>query len=294
MAFTVNETTSGNDSGSALSDDGKITYSAKRSFQISSDVLGLSSEAVRFQLQQIGELPWEGTAHPDNAILRCRSPKVTRVSPIFFTATVDYASVPIPASDSQDPPTSPFDIPATVDYRSVTSTAQVDEDINGDPIRNEGTEEPITGIERRVTDVLAIVKRNFLVFSGPTIRTFMDKTNTDNYLGFPPGEGMIQNISASETIQDDVPYFEVSAEILFRTPYQVSSADAWKHRRFLKGTKVVKNGKNIKALDSLGAVETQPVFIDEAGERLDAGATPIQKLTQLYGSIAFSGMGFFS
>lgn len=296
MAYTIFETTKGNDSGSDYSDDGKLTINAKRSWTIAFDAEAGSSTAVKELLQNAGDLPYESASHPDNAMLICRSVTVTRVSPIYYTASASYKSRPLKSTDQGA--TAPWETLARVSYRSVSGEAEVDEDYNGDPIVNPGTNEPVFGITRRISDIVAVIKRPFIVFSGPVIRQFMDQTNTDTYLSFSAGEGIVQSIQADESEFDGTTYFDVSAEILFRTPYRTTSEKAWYHRRMLKGYYEILTPsgtqKKERAVDDGGGQMTQPILLDESGQKIPDGGIPVFVDTKLYGSIAFSGMGFFT
>ena len=288
--FTVFESTTGSDSGSSFA-DGRITLTATRSWNIASNTPGDSSRSVQASLQNGGSLPNEGNQHPDHFLMTCRTVNVTRVSPIFYTATASYESIAFDKEDEEEE--DPWDVSAKVSWKSASSEAETDEDVNGKSIVNTGTDEPVTGITRRISDVVAVIKKPFIVFSGPTIRNFMDKTNSDTYLGFAAGEGMVQSISAEPAKHEAQLYYEVTAEVMFRTPYRTTSDKAWRHRRIIKGFYELLNGHIIRAVDDEKADVTTPVNLDAAGARLAAGANPETEETKLYDSIAFSGMGFF-
>ena len=218
---------------------------------------------------------------------------------ILYTATAKYKSPELSPTETGTEAQQPWNAAATVSYRSVSGTAEVDEDYDGEPIINPGTSEPVAGITRKVSDVLAIIKRPFLVFSGPVIRQFMDQNNSDTYLGFPAGEGLVQAIQAEPNSYDGVEYYNVTAEVLFRTPYRTTSDKAWFHRRTLKGFYEVVTPDSgpqeiVRSVDAEKRFVTQPVLLDGSGQRLADGGTPVFEERKLYGSIAYSGMGFFT
>lgn len=290
--YNAIENTKGTESGSELDDRGKLVLTASRSWSVVLSEPGDSPTKVKQSLQQAGELPNEGDAHPDNSFLICRNVNIVEDDHIYYLAKAIYRSIPFEAGEAGEP----WDTSATVSYRSVTSTADVDEDYNGEIIANPGTDEPVFGVQRRVSDVLAIIKRPFLVFSGPTIRGFMDKVNTDTFLGFPPGEGMVQTISADESTYEQIKYYNVTAEILFRTPYRTTSSKSWYHRRILKGyyEKIPNQTEPKRIVDLEKNPVSTPHLIDDTGLRLDPGSTPYTEERKLYGEVAFSGMGFFT
>ena len=294
--YSVNETTKGDDSGSEMNDKGEITFKANRSWQIVASDPGAMSPSVRDFLQLTGSLPLEGDSHPDNPIITCRSVYVTRETPVYYTAKASYLSIKFLASD-RDNIVYPWDAAAKVRYRSVTSEAETDEDYDGNVIANPGTDEVIEGVTRRISDVVAVVSRPFIVFSGPTIRTFMDQVNSDSYLSFPAGEGMVQSITADPAEFEEFTYYDVTAEILFRTPYRTTSDKAWYHRRALRGFYEMQTttggDKSFRVLDNEQQPVSQPILLDDTGFAVDPGGTPVWKDTKIYGSIAFSGMGFF-
>jgi hypothetical protein len=297
--YNVDEQTKGNDSGWKRGNDGKVTLNASRSWSIVSDTPGASSERVKQDLQSTGQLPSDDDPHPDNGQLLGGGIKVVRESPILYTATAAYRSPELSPTDTGNETVEPWNGKATVSYRSVSGTAEVDEDYEGNAIVNPGTNEPVSGVTRKVSDVLAIIKRPFLVFSGPVIRQFMDQPNSDAYLGFPPGEGLVQVIHADPDSYGGLEYYNVTAEVLFRTPYRTTSEKAWYHRRTIKGYYEVVTPdsgpqKIVRCVDSEKQFETQPVLLDASGQRLQDGANPEFAETKLYGSIAYSGMGFFT
>jgi len=295
--YDTRETTKGNDSGTELSDKGLKSYTATRSWTIVSDTLGQSAVEVRRDLQSLGDLPTEGETHPDNLILGCKGVNVVRAAPFYFTATAKYKSPPVQGGGGgDDEDSNPWDIPALVSWRSATSELNADQDFDGVLIANPGTNEPVTGITRRVTDVIAVIKRPFLVFSGPVILGFADQINSDAYLGFPAGRGQVQSITADPQIHNETTYYDVSAEINFRTNFQVTADKTWHHRRKLEGfyEKITNVDLPIRIKDGEDKDITVPALLDLDGKKLADGATPEWKETKLYGSVAFADMGFFS
>lgn len=294
--YDVKETTKGNDSNSSLTDQAEIIYSARRSWTVATSETGPDSSSAQAALQQLQLIPLEGDAHPDNAALICRTVKVVRESPIFYTVEANYQSNTITAGGSLGD--QPWNQPATTTYRSVSSDEETDFDFNGRLIANPGTFELVTGVTKRISDIVAIIKRDFLVFSGPTIRTYMDKTNTDSYLGFPPGEGLVWSIEAEPQTYQQTTYYTVTAEILFRTPLQTTSDKAWYNRRAVKGFyELVQDfpiDRRVRSLDDDNEPVTEPVLIDQSGYRIGGLLpTPYYEETQVQGSINYSSMGFF-
>jgi hypothetical protein len=301
MAFKVIERTKGSDSSTELDDQALTTFKAKRSWTISGDSgdAGTSSDAVRSQLQSSGLLPDEGSPYPDNSAMYCQSVSVSRVSPIFWEAVANYKSSKLNFSGGGGGGGGqPWDSAAKVDYRTVTTRLETDEDFNGNPIVNPGTAEPIRGVTRQVSDTLAIITKPFLVFSGPTIDSFRDTTNDDTYLGYPPGRGLVNSIIATSQKYDGYTYYNVTAEILFRFPFNTTNANAWYFRHSLKGFyEVVNNAAGqpvvVRATDDDGFPVTQPVWLDGSGYRIAPSSAPEFTEWQVQGSSTFSNMGFF-
>lgn len=295
--YDVLEATLGNDSGSRLNiKDGTAVFFAKRSWTIAVDTAGLSSKLVQDTLQGDGRLPLEGDAHPDNGALVCQGlPAVRRISPIFFEAEANYESIPISTITGGNIDDDPWNQPTIRRSRSVTQELEVDEDYNGNAIVNPGTNEFVP-VKRRFSDIVVTLRRAFIVYSDATQSTYMDKTNSDAYLTFQPGQGLVQSIQSELAIHRDIPYYNVTTELYFRNPYRTTAANAWYHRRAVKGYLEFYTGNFDlvrRALDDEGRETPEPVLLDKVtGERLPPGS-PAQFLeTQLYGSIAFSTLGY--
>jgi len=302
MALDLREKTTGNASGTDLSDEGKIVLDANRAWSITAtdtDV-GRSGLSVLDELQGTGQLPLEGDPHPDGSSFECRKVAVQRVSPVFYEARADYKTRPRQNDGSQGNDVPPWDIPTTVSYRSVTSDIPVEFDFNGELIANPGTLEPVFGVTRRFSDLQVTLKRAFLNFTPSAFNAFKDTVNSDTFLSFEPGTGLIYSIAADEQHYDGSSYFDVTAEILFRTAYATTADKAWYHRRAITGyyeRVILGDPFNVeitaRSRDAEGIEVTQPIRLDESGYRLaDDDPNTVFEETQLYGTSAFGSMGF--
>lgn len=294
--YSVIEDTAGNESSvQLLQQDGTAIFRAKRTWTIATDTPGLSAEFVKSDLKSLGQLPLEGDTHPDNSILANIGQNVKRESPIYFTASADYQSAPIPPTGS-NLDDDPWNQPGIVDIETVTTEREVDEDFDGNAIVNPGTEEPVGGVNRRFSDQLVILKRPFIVFSGASIQTYQDTTNSDGFLTYAAGTGLVQKITARQARHRDIVYYNVTAQILFRKPYRTTDDKAWYHRRVLKGYLELYVGNFSdeirRALDSEGREMAEPVLLTSSGERLEAGLPAEFEERKLYGSSVYSTMGF--
>ena len=296
-SYDVKETTKGDSSVTTQDDKGYLTFTAQRSFTIVLDVAESSDDSVsvRQACQSQGLLPIEGQSHPNSSILFCESVDVKRDSPIYYLAVAKYKSDKIdPSSDDEDG--EPIDFTTKISWKVSKTNEPVDEDYNGAALLNSGTNEPIKGLTRKVADIVAVLEKNFVAFNPVAIRQYLFTTNSDTFLGFPPGEGFVEDIVADPVIQNEFTYHRVRAEVHFRTPYRTTSEKAWYKRVIHEGYKELIFGnfvdEVVPADNGHGGDTTTPVLLAENGERLEDGADPHWQEWQLYGQTTFSDMGF--
>jgi hypothetical protein len=305
--YSAVEYTKGTDSGSKHNlQNGTTTYQAVRKWTVvaSDAATAGSAVTVRRALQAGGVLPREGESHPDNGFIFCTSVKVSQESPIFYQAKADYESVPVPSGGGGGgEPDDPLDVETVVEWSSVSVTAEIDIDADGDAFTNPGTGEVWEGVTRRFTEISAVLSRPFLTFSGPVIRLFCNRVNSAPFLGFPAGEGIIQTISARPATYNQLRYYNVTAEIMFREPYgkdddgkPLPSRKAWHLVHLLRGRQYLKlvNGvpKVTNLTDDFEDASPSMVRIDKDGFKLSSEKPAEFQTRRLYQEADFSEMGF--
>jgi hypothetical protein len=288
--YDVIETTKGNDSKSSLNTGtGEITLFATRTWTISSSDNGPAGVTTLESLQLNGTLPKNGDAHPQSAILLCENCSVSQTHQSYFTAKATYKSVPFKAGEE---PTDPFDQKAIIGYSLAVSEEAVDEDANGNPI--ETTANEAFQVQKKFGDIQVTLSQIFPVFSPTVIRSLMFTTNSGAFLGFPAGEGLITNIVANQTtIGENTPAFNVQTTMVFREPYNTTSAKTWYKRTLNRGYRYLTDqGQQMVAEDSAGNPVSTPINLDLTGGKLQPGLTPNWLEFQLYQSTDFSSLGY--
>lgn len=298
--YTVHESTKGNTSGVTVDEKGYATYTDVRTFTavpVGVDGTALNSTIVRQETVAANQIPGPNEQHPNNAALTVRGISVKRVSPIYWEITVNYQTKPISPGDGEE--TDPIDLEVKINWRTQTTDEEIDVDFNGASIQTVALE-PITGVTRKFGDIVGTFKKNFLSFNPKTIRGYLHTTNADVWPpaphgSFPVGEAFIEDITADPAIQDEVPYFEVTMVVVFREPFQTTSAQAWYERVRHQGFKVFNpsTSEQEPGTDGLGENTTTPVLLDVDGTQLPPGNQVNWLFFQKYGTTTFSSIGFF-
>jgi len=218
--------------------------------------------------------------------------QATRESPILFKVTVTYGSLQL---NPGDPAANPLTQPAKVKWSTSKQEGEIDEDINGVAIATPNGE-PVLGIKRPFSDIIANITQPFSYFDPASFYDFIDKVNSDSYLGFPAGTGKVDTVSADpnsfEIGETTVTYYDLTVTIQFRKPIRTTAAKSWYNRRVLKGT-IVKDANNdlVHATDQNGENVTSPVFLAEDGTEVTK-ENAVWTEDEILGSTSFNAMGF--
>lgn len=125
----------------------------------------------------------------------------------------------------------PEDKEPEIEYYSSTASEAADTDGYGIPFTN-GNGELVDGITRDISDMVLVVNRNFIAINATTALQYLDSTNSDVYevLGdtWLPGQAALQDFKIKPVYSGgNIAYFNVSARINFRQPYNTIPARAW-------------------------------------------------------------------
>jgi len=282
-----------------LDDKGRSTSTASRQFAAFVSATTDGDFAVRYGTGSSdgNTTPRVRDAHPDYYILRAESVSIVKVAPLKFDVTVNYKS---PAY--RDGADVPWNQPTEIEYFGNSVDAEVDEDVNGNPIVTAAGEK-IEGITRTFTDMGIRLAKNFISFEPAAFYLYSDKVNSDTFAGFPPGTLKVQNIGAKEQwFEGQTPYVAVTCEIMARQPYRTTNAKAWWSRVRHEGYYCWNSGGTTvgKAIDNqTKSPSDRPVLLDVNGKQIDMDlytpptAPPAVWLEwELYETISFSSMGF--
>lgn len=288
-------------SSTDLDDQGFVTVSTSVPFVVTlSNVDGSENETtVRQALQANGQLPREGQSRPGSFIDRCVAVTLSRETPLLYRGSVTYAAPPRPQENGEDQNINPWDLPAKiVSVRSIKTEEPIDEDADGDPIRNPQTDEPVEGITRPVTDTVMVIRKSLLTYNLFAATQYNDGVNDATVViggaQFPAGVLKVEDVNATLAQSNDTDYWTIEVTVIARKAYNVPDAEAWYHRRALKGFYEVKGGKVVRAVDDENQPVTTPVYLDATtGERKAVGDPPDFVTTKKFTSFNFNELGIF-
>lgn len=285
-SYQVTNTTKGNSIKSTMDEKGYVISTTQQTFDILlSDNNDLDTTvSVRIN----APLPRFNDPHPDSLRLRVDDISITQETVLLYKAVVSYSSPKAPSDDEETPPT---ELPVEITWASVTTQAETTVDYDGNAIVNDGTGEAIFGVTRDVSDLQGTFTKNFLTFNPSSIYLFNNKVNSDTFVGFPAGTARITNISATNEIKDDIPFWKVTVVISFRAPYATTDDKAWYVRTLRQGYRVKVGSQIVDAVDSFKQRVTTPVRLSSTGTQLAVGDASEFKEIKVYGSTSFSALG---
>lgn len=171
-------------------------------------------------------LPLLGDIYPGTFAVIVRALRPERLSPILAMITVEYSGEIGPTDNTS----SPIDTGYSIEWGTSTTDELIDEDFNGKPIVTKNNE-PIDGISERLTDDVVTITRNYLTINRYALRAYRRATNSDTFLGWPPGTARIMDDTAVAIfIRGMIKYWKVKATIQFREPIRTTPDKAW-HKR---------------------------------------------------------------
>lgn len=295
-SFDVAFSPSGN-TGTSLDEKGFVSGDAVRPFtvQASNFDAGDTEVAVRTRLQALNLIPREGDPHPSHFLYRCESVTLQKVGPLYYEGQATYAATPRPQNETEDETVLPWQIPTELNYATVKSEEPTDIDADGNPIRNNGTDEPIEGITRQVSDQVIIATKAFINYEPAVNYLFYDSVNDAAFLGFPAGTVKLDDIDPTPSYHDNQLYYKVTTKFVVRKPFNVPAAEAWYKRLPVRGFYEFNSALNkvIRAVDDENKPVSTPVYLDkDTGVRIPVG-DPIQfRTVKIYESKDFSQLGY--
>jgi hypothetical protein len=229
------------------------------------------------------DLPNIGDQHPTAdppAFVESLDP--TPLGPIFWQVIVNYRGLPNESG-------------VEVEWTDTTTTEPIDRDINGAAIVT-ANNEPVEGLSMDVADQIVIIRRKFIDINPAAIAVYRRATNSDTFLGWPPGTARLVGYSAKNRFTYGTPQqlWDVTARIQFRQPY-ANTTDAqawykrWRHEGLLERDSP--GGLIGRAIDDLGQQASKPVLLKLDGTRELDPNNAVFIHTQVYTSLPLSGLG---
>ena len=225
-------------------------------------------------------IPQIGTQHPSGVDAYVASINPAPVGPIFWVVTVNYSGIIDDAA-------------VDVEWTDTTTTEPIDRDINGRAIMTANLE-PVDGLSMDVADQVVVIRRRFLTIDTASIAIYRRATNSDTFLGWPPGTARLIGFSAKNAFLYGAPNerWDVTARIQFREPYaNTTPSQAWYKRWRHEGLYVNVGGVIQRAVDDLGQESTKPVLLKIDGTRETNPDNAYFVHTQVYGSLPYAGLG---
>jgi len=134
----------------------------------------------------------------------------------------------------------------------------------------------------------------FLTIDTAAIAIYRRATNSDTYLGWPPGTGRLIGFSARNSFLYGAPNerWDVTARVQFREPYaNTTPAQAWHKRWRHEGLYINDNGVIRRATDDQMQEVTKRVLLKEDGTQETNPDAAVFFHTQVYGSLPYAALG---
>ena len=225
-------------------------------------------------------IPRIGDQHATGISSYCEKIDPQRVSPIFWIVTVSYRGIG-------------GDEGVKVRWTDTVTTEPVDRDINGRAIMTANLE-PVEGLSMEVADQVCTITRKFISINTAGIAMYRRATNSDTFLGWPPGTARLVGFDAENEFLYGAANqkWTVTARIQFREPYaNTTPAQAW-YKRWRHEGLYIKDGSIIRrATDGTGNDVSRPVLLKVDGTQETNPDNAYFFHTQVYGSLPYSALG---
>lgn len=226
-------------------------------------------------------IPQFGTAHATELGAYVESVNPEQISPILWVVTVGYVGTAPDAGDVE------------VDWSDAATSEPIDRDYNGAAIVTANGEQ-VEGLNVEIADQVCVIRRRFMTLNTYAIGAYRQAVNSDTFLGWPPGTARLVGWQAKNKFKYGAPLeqWDVTARIQFRMPFGGATAEqAWYKRWRHEGMYVKVGGVIQRARDPLGQETSRPVLLKTDGTLETDPSAALFKYTQVYGTIAYSGLG---
>jgi len=260
-----------------------LSYSFTRGFQAVVTIGTQEGEVLSHP-----DMPQQGDPHPNGSPSYVTSVNLELVSPILYTGTVGYTG--------ENGELSAFDESVDVQWTDTTTTEPIDRDINGAAIATVNGE-PVNGLTMDVADQVCVITRKFATINTYAIAAYRRATNSDVFLGWPPGTARLVGYSASNQFKLGAinELWTVTARIQFREPYaNTTPAQAWMLRWKHEGIYVKDDTLTPpyrRARDGNGLDVSKPVLLALDGTEETNPDNAYFFHTQVYGSLPYAALG---
>lgn len=163
---------------------------------------------------------------------------VERVGPIYSIVPVEFTGRSADGTFTS----SPVNQPPEIDFVGVSAVEEIDTDINGQPLTNVNGE-LVYGITDDIWDYVLTVKRNFLAWDMYALRLYSRSYNSDEFFSWPAGTAKLlpPRIKPIVGSNQTIDYYQVTAQVKFRDPYNTVAPHAW-WKRYRNEGLYIRNG----------------------------------------------------
>ena len=228
-------------------------------------------------------IPQLGEQHPSGKPSYAKTFTPTPMGPTLWVVTVGYEGIAtVDATDDA----------VSVEWSDTSSTEPIDRDYDGHAITTFNGE-PVEGLTMDIADQTCVITRRFNSINTYTIAAYRHATNSDTFLGWPPGTARLVGFSAkSEFNYGSSNGWNVTARIQFRAGLAgASDAQAWYKRWRHEGYYILDGSIVRRATDALGQEVAKPVLLKADGTQETNPDNAVFYYTQVYGSLPYSGLG---
>lgn len=227
-------------------------------------------------------VPKHGDQHPSGKPAFVTSINPQPIGPIFWHVIIGYEG----SAPELDMP----DGNVEVEWTDTTSTEAIDRDYDGAAIVTVNNE-PVEGLTMEISDPVVVIRRKFLTFNAYTAAQYRHATNSDTFLGWPPGTARLVNYSAKNEFKAGAQQerWDVTARIQFRFPLAgATAAQAW-YKRWRHEGFYDENGERF--LDNRAEPTIKPVLLKTDGTKETDPNNAVFIYTQVYGSLPYGSLG---
>lgn len=262
--------------------------------------------STEFDIYTAPGLPYVGQPYPGTDFVLAKRGGITRVGPILSIVTINYEGEVAPLNSNGQPAGSPIGNTPLIDWSDVETEEEIDEDWDGNPIIT-ACGEPIRGVKTRIVDDVVTIQRNFLAVNLYARAAYRRATNSDTFLGWPPGTAKIMQLNLKNVIADPQTgrgYWQGTLKVQFRFPYRTTPERAWwarvRHEGFYKRVRVEgppdQNGNYpfevVRAVDENKQPVSKPVLLAQTGQQVTDVNQTFWREFKRYGSLPFNALGF--
>lgn len=230
-------------------------------------------------------IPAYGATHPTIPNSYVEKKEFEAVSPIMSIVVVGYVGMEFDAGDVE------------IEWTDTSTSEPIDRDINGRAIVTVALEQ-VEGLTVDIADQVVVIRRRFVTINTNSIAAYRHATNSDTFLGWPPGTARLVGFQARSKFKYNAPLelWDVTARVQFRYPYMgATAAQAWYKRWRHEGLMVLTSPSDIttrqRARDPLGQEVSRPVLLKADGTLETDPDNALFNYTQVYNSLPYSGLG---